>query len=93
MQEAYAAEAETRESLIDRACEPRNWAEWVVDLLVSPSCISPDPQELISPGALEKRIQDVISRIEKEAGIALDAETRQNISADVKQICGLGTPE
>lgn len=90
VQAAYSEEAETRESRIDRACEPRNWAEWVIDFLVSPSCISPDPQELISSAALEERIWHVIYRIEKETGYTLDKETRENIAEDVRRIWGMG---
>jgi len=41
VQEAYAEEAETHESLIDRACEPRSSVEWTIELIVSPICSAP----------------------------------------------------
>jgi hypothetical protein len=90
VQEAYAKEAEARESLENAACEPRNWLEWAVDLLVSPSCISPDPHELISNAQLEQRILEVITRVGQETGFTLDQETRDNIAKDVRRIWGLG---
>jgi hypothetical protein len=93
VQDAYAREAETYESLIDRACEPTNWVERVIDFLVDPSCIAPDPEELISNAVLEDRIQQVIDRIEKETGFSLDKETRENIAEDVKRIWGRGDPK
>ena len=34
VQDDYAKEAETYESLVDRACEPTNWVERVIDFLV-----------------------------------------------------------
>ena len=92
VQDAFAKEAEAHESLIDRACEPKNWVEWIIDLLVSESCSTPDPEELISNAALEQRIAKVIERIEKETGFTLDKETRNNIAEDVKRIWGRGDP-
>ena len=39
VQDAYAREAETHESLIDRACEPTNWVERVIDFLVDSNAL------------------------------------------------------
>ncbi len=90
VQEAYADEAAFRESLIDRACEPKNWAEWVIEILLSPTCSGLDPQEVISSGELEQRIAAVVTRIEKQTGLSLDRQTRRNVSTDVKRIWYMG---
>lgn len=95
VQAAYAAEAEERQARIDAGCEPRDWVEFVVDLLVSPSCTALEPLELISEFQLELRISAAIRQIEKETGFTLDPETREHVRTDVRRIWGheYGTEE
>ncbi len=90
VQETYGDEAEYRESLMDRACEPKNWAEWAIELLLSPTCTALDPQEVISSQDLETRIAEAILRIERETGYTLDPQTRRNVSDDIKRIWMMG---
>jgi hypothetical protein len=88
VQDTYAAEAEERQKRIDGACEPDGWIEWVADFLLSPSCTTLEPHELISKSELEDRVQAAVGNIEAETGFQLDHETRDHVREDIRRIWG-----
>lgn len=86
---AYATEREAQAQRADAACTPDGVIEWLVDFLIAPSCIAPEPHQLISPAELEQRITRAITGIVAQTG-PLDHATRQSIRADIIDIWGMG---
>ena len=88
--EVYAQERAEHQTRRDKSCDPDSAIEWVIDFLISPSCITPDPHELIAREELNQRINNAVAGITKRAGVILDTTTKANIRSDIVAIWGMG---
>ena len=88
--ELLAAERAERDARSEKVCEPDGVVEWVIDFIVAPSCIAPDPHQLISKNEVNERIKALTTTFAKKSGATLDPATRANIRADVIAAWGMG---
>ena len=88
--EVYAKERAEHQARSEKACDPDSAIEWVIDFLISPSCIAPDPHELISRHELNQRINTAVAEITQTTGVILDTVTQANIRGDIIAIWGMG---
>ena len=88
--ELLAAERAEQQERSENACEPDGVVEWVIDFLVAPSCIAPDPHQLISVAEVNRRIAALEESFTRRAGVSLDVHTKANIRADVIAAWGMG---
>jgi hypothetical protein len=83
VEDAYAAEEETREERDERVCDGTWIIHPLVDWLIADSSCYPDPP----PASLaEAQANFALRRIEAELGFALDDATREAVLEDVRSI-------
>jgi len=85
-----AFERADEQERIDIACTPNDVAEFVIDLVLAPSCSAPDPHQIISEDEVNRRVRGIIGNLEETFGVTLDEETRANIRVDVIAIWEMG---
>jgi hypothetical protein len=86
LEEAYAAEAQKREERQEDLCGPHGLIDWVIEILVSPSCSAEPP----SRRYVLERYERLIARVETELGTPLDDHTKASVRSDVFALWGWG---
>ena len=89
LEEAYTAEADARDDREGNLCGPNNLIDWVIEILVSPSCSAEPP----SRAFVQQRYEDLVKQVEVRRGTPLDGYTKQSIRADIYALWGWGTIE
>ena len=88
--ELLAAERAEQQTRSEKICEPDGVVEWIIDFLISPSCIAPEPHQLISVDEVNRRIKALTRTFARRCGTSLDERTKANIRADVIAAWGMG---
>ncbi|MDC0176130.1 hypothetical protein OAJ60_04245 [Planctomycetaceae bacterium] len=88
--ELLAAERAEQQMRSEKVCEPNGVAEWVIEFLFSPSCIAPDPHQLISVREVNLRSRALADELGWKNGVSLDKQTSDNIRVDVIAAWGMG---
>ncbi len=95
VQETYAEEETIASAMQEAACDRAGGGliGKIVELLTLDStCTGLDPHELISSGKLAARANEAVQQIEARLGHQLDAETEDEIRADIRRIWGHESP-